>query len=170
MRHPHFFATQNGEAVFSACGNYRFWLARQWGSFAPFGVFLCHNPSAADALWVDRTTACCSNLAIHWNWGGFGIVNIFPFASSDPGTARAARIPSDISGDNDGWLQRSRQRADIFLVATGTAGHQQAVSTIRRLSIPGQFHAIQPNKKGGYLHPSRVSDETSFASPILIQL
>ena len=166
----HLLPNQRCEAVFSPCGKYRFWLARDWGSFALFGVFLCHNPSAADALWIDRTTACCSNLAIHWNWRGFGIVNVIPFTSSHLASARAASIPAHISSRNDDWLRRARQLADIFIIATGADGHQQAISDIRRLSIRGPFHAIQQNKEEGYLHPSRVSDEASCPSPIPIQL
>lgn len=170
MRHANLFATQHCEAAFSDDHVYRYWLAREWGSFAPFGVFLCHNPSLADALRMDHTVMCCSNLAFQWKWRGFGIVNVIPIISSDLSSARAARIPADIGDENDDWLRRARRLADIFIIATGAEGHSQAVDAVRRLSLPGPFSAIQENKEDGYLHPSRVSDPARFPAPIPINL
>jgi hypothetical protein len=135
-----------------------------------FGVFLCENPSRADALWLDPTAKRCNNLAVHWSWRGFAIVNVNPFVASDCSSARAATIPSNIIAENDSWIHRARHLADVFVIAAGSECHQQAISAIKRLAISGPFHAIRRNEGGGYLHPSRVSDESDFPSPIPIDV
>jgi hypothetical protein len=105
------FANQRCEAIFSVCRTYRFWLAREWGAFGTFGVFLCHNPSSADALWLDLTAMRCSNLAVHWGWRGFGIVNLFPFISSSLDEARknVSTMAADVRALNDYWLLRGQR-------------------------------------------------------------
>ena len=161
----HSFANQRCEAVFSACATYRFWVAREWGAFGTFGVFLCHNPSSADALWLDMTTLRCNNLAVHWKWRGFGIVNVLPLITSNLAAARTATIPPAISAINDDWLRRSRSLADIFVIAVGADGHKDAINAARRLVPP--FHAIGKNADGTYLHPAakKVHNEKMFTVP-----
>ncbi len=161
----HSFANQRCEASFSPCKKYRFWLAREWGVNGTFGVFLCHNPSSADALWLDPTTMRCNNLAVHWNWRGFGIVNLIPFITSDLAIARAATIRPDIATLNDDWLRRGRTVADVFVIAAGTEGQPDVIRVAQQLPLVPPCHAIRRNADGGYLHPSVVRDEKSFNAP-----
>ncbi len=170
-----FQTNQRCEAVFSSCGSYRFWLSREWGVHAPLGVFLCHNPSSADALRLDVTTMNCSNLAAHWGWRGFGIVNLYPVIKSERKDARSQTIPSAICEGNDYWIRRGRKLADVFVIAAGEDAQQATIETLRRNEISGPFHAIERLTDGGFHHPAWVrvrknADERRYCSPVAIQL
>ncbi|MFH1067580.1 MAG: DUF1643 domain-containing protein [bacterium] len=160
---------QKSEAVFSPCGKYRFWLCREWGLKAPFGVFLLANPSKADALWLDPTTMNCSNLAIQWGWRGFGIVNLNPFIDPVPANAAKHTPKSEVANINNHWIQTARNLADVFVLATGEDGLEKTQTLIKKLKTP--FYVIRLNKGKGFLHPARMT-EKDFAEcpcPILLE-
>ena len=153
------FAGQKCEAVFSPCGHYRYWLAREWGVAGLFGVFFLYNPSSADALWLDPTTMRCNNLAVQWGWRGFGIMNLIPAITSDVDNANKMNIPEAINAENDIWLIRGRKFADVLVLAPGADGNSLLRSKINDLSISGPFHAISCNEDGTYKHPASIFND-----------
>jgi hypothetical protein len=166
MANAHESSSVRSEAVFSPCRQYRYWLCREWGIAAPFGVFLLHNPSVAGAFWIDPTLAKCNNLAVQWGWRGFGVVNLWPNVSSRINPR--ITIPSAITAENAVWLTRARKLADIFVIGTGSRVSKRAVAAlIRHLQLPGPFHAIDTNNGGTFLHPARV-EETKYTAPVLV--
>ena len=157
----HAFSNTRSEAHFSSCGNFRFWLCREWGVKNPFGVFLLSNPSYADALRLDTTNMICSNLAVLWGWRGFGIVNIIPAVSTAP--INSATVTSTIGAENDEWIIKSRSFSDVFVLAVGNDRHVEMQSAIKRLKLPGPFHSIdKKNAEGGYPHPSSFKDRGKY--------
>jgi hypothetical protein len=166
----HIWGCTRSEAQFSSCGKYRFWLCREWGIKCPFGVFLLANPSEADALKLDFTITCCTNLALKWGWRGFGVINLNPGISSTPIGALSINIPPLISTENDNWIKKSRSLSDIFVLAAGEDNNAYA-SEIQRLGLPPPFHSIgQKNQGGGYPHPLAPIFKTQGYpdSPVLV--
>ena len=91
--------TVRSSANVSDCGNYRYSLSRTWDRSKPVGLFVLLNPSKATALVSDQTMGNCNNLAVHWGWGGFHIVNLYAFRATDPLELEHQRDP--VGPDND---------------------------------------------------------------------
>lgn len=163
----HSFANTRSEAVFSACSLYRFWLCREWGVAAPFGLFLLHNPSTADALLMDPTTLVCHNLALQWGWRGFGIVNLNPFIATDIDKVLS---PSEMAdSDNDRWIRKACSAADVIVLASGEDGYALTLRKLQEQQIRGPFHAIDRLKGGGFKHPM-YSDLKKYPAPQPVEL
>jgi len=159
------FSNTRSEAVFCLCGKFRYWLCREWGVHAPFGVFLLQNPSKADALKIDLTTFACSNLALAWGWRGFGIVNVSPYISQN--SKKALLYKNDVL--NDYWIVKAHKLADYFVIATGKDYHGDMQTTIGRTNlISSTYHCIDRNVGGGYRHPVWARDVKKYPAPKLI--
>jgi hypothetical protein len=70
-------------AAISSCGNYRWWLTREWspGGFMPFVML---NPSTADANFDDPTIRRCMGFAQRAGAGGIFVVNLYSFRATNP--------------------------------------------------------------------------------------
>lgn len=71
-------------ALFSSCKKYRFILSRVWDDQKPMVMFIGLNPSVADAENDDPTVRRMIGFAQDWGFGGFYIVNCFPFIATCP--------------------------------------------------------------------------------------
>lgn len=149
-------------AIKSECGKHRFVLGRIWNRDLPINAFLCANPSKADELKYDTTVFKCGNMAVNWGWGGFYVLNLHPFYSTDP-----AGVKHDPDADrlNEEHVSRVIREVGLVVIACGN-GHGK---TLERLihSVPrSKLYCLGQNKGGGFLHPSRQEPD-SFPSPIL---
>lgn len=72
-----------GSAVFSECTEYRYRLDRVW-SKGPKLVFVGLNPSTATESTDDPTIAKLIGFASRWGLGGFVMLNLFAFRSTNP--------------------------------------------------------------------------------------
>lgn len=70
-------------AEFSTCGKFRYSLWRIWDD-RPKVMFICLNPSTADATKSDPTMRRIEGFARSLGYGGFYICNCFPCVSTDP--------------------------------------------------------------------------------------
>lgn len=107
-------------AVISPCGRYRYALRRIWDRSRPLVLIVGLNPSTADAHIDDNTSRICINYARRWNFGGLLLGNLFAWRSTDRAGLRMTRDP--IGPDNDGWLRRLQERAQLVLCAWGEHG------------------------------------------------
>ena len=78
-------------AEISACGQYRWWLRRDWYDEVAIlhegrreCVFCGLNPSTADDVVDDQTLKIWTAFARRWGYTGFTVVNAYPFRSTDP--------------------------------------------------------------------------------------
>lgn len=71
-------------AHFSHCGNYRYFLSRQWDETKPWVMFIGLNPSKADHIKDDPTIRRVVAIGQALGYGGIVMVNCFPFISTDP--------------------------------------------------------------------------------------
>jgi hypothetical protein len=71
-------------AEFSSCKKYRYKLYRIWDETLPLVMFIGLNPSTADENNDDHTVSNVGKIAKSNGYGGFYMMNSFPFISTDP--------------------------------------------------------------------------------------
>lgn len=98
----------DGNAAFSRCGRYRWWLRRRWRQEAPTLLFIGLNPSSADGRRDDATLRRLVGFADGWGYGAVEVLNLFALISADPRALRRAAEP--VGSRTDAWI-RKRVRA-----------------------------------------------------------
>lgn len=97
-------------AELSPCGQYRWWLRRQWaGGNGQVVCFLMLNPSTADATIDDPTIRRCMRFAQEWGYSTLSVRNLFAYRATDP--QQLLTTPDPIG----------KARGDVELVAGLTA-------------------------------------------------
>ncbi|MFM7314170.1 MAG: DUF1643 domain-containing protein [Cyanobium sp.] len=91
-----------GEAAFSRCGQYRWWLRRRWQASGPRLLFVGLNPSSADGCRDDPTLRRLIGFARSWGYGSLEVLNLFAWISSDPTALRQCRDP--VGDRTDAWI------------------------------------------------------------------
>lgn len=146
------------EAIYSACGAYRYRLTRLWDDGAPRLAFVMLNPSTASEKVNDPTIARCEKRARLLGFGGLDVVNLFAFRATDPSVLRAAEAP--IGPDNDAFLSRACAEAQMVLAAWGVHGRHQGrdVQALPLLTAhPRKLHTLGLTRHGLPRHPLYVS-------------
>ena len=93
----------HGSAAISPCGQYRWWLRRQWDDQLPLLFFVGLNPSRADACRDDPTLRRLLGFARRWGFGALEVVNLFARISPSPALLRRAADP--VGQANDLWIE-----------------------------------------------------------------
>ena len=91
-----------GEAVFSACGRYRYRLSRRWSAEGGDVVWIMLNPSRADAGTDDPTIRRCIAFSRHWGYGGMVVVNLFALCATHPAALHG--VPDPVGPQNDAHI------------------------------------------------------------------
>jgi len=140
-------------AVFSDCKKYRYTLSRYWDQSKGYAMFICLNPSTADAEKDDPTVRRCINYSKEWGYGGFCMTNLFGFRATDPKIMLAEQNP--IGPKNTDWIESLACAADIIIAAWGFMGsHQGRASAV--VTLPGlkeKLHFLALTKDGEPRHP-----------------
>lgn len=105
-------------AVISACGLYRYRLARVLDDLGPTMMFLMVNPSTADAESDDQTIRKCIGFAKRHGYGRIFVGNKFAYRATDIDDLPAARDP--VGPDNDGYLRGMFSEANVVIAAWGS--------------------------------------------------
>ena len=122
------------EAVYSACGNYRYSLSRVWSPLAEKILFIMLNPSTACERRNDPTVERCEQRARRLDFGGYIVCNIFAFRATDPKLLREAG--DAIGPDNDRAIAEGCDWANKVVCAWGNHGEllgrgREVVNTLR---------------------------------------
>lgn len=108
-------------AVFSECQKYRYSLWRTWNSKKPYALFVCLNPSTADANYDDPTVRRCVRFAGSWGgYGGLCMANLFAFRATKPAVMKKAKDP--VGNLNDTYLLDLHLKSGITVCAWGVHG------------------------------------------------
>ncbi|MGZ9808955.1 DUF1643 domain-containing protein [Pseudoroseicyclus sp. H15] len=83
---------RRSEALYSACGAYRYLLTREWGE-GPRLMWIMLNPSTADERRNDPTIERCERRSRALGCGGMAIANLFAFRATRPAELKAAEEP-----------------------------------------------------------------------------
>lgn len=104
----------------SPCKQYRYELRRIWDESKPLVMFLCLNPSTADAETEDNTSRVCINCAKRWGYGGLLIGNLFAYCSTDQ--SALYQVTDPIGPENDAWLKKLLSEAALVVCAWSDTG------------------------------------------------
>lgn len=146
------------EAVYSECGLFRYRLTRCWNPGGPRLAFVMLNPSTANEKVNDPTIARCEKRARLLGFGALDVVNLFAFRATDPADLRAAEQP--VGPDNDAFLGRAGDDADMILLAWGVHGRHRDRDTeaLPLLAArPEKLHTLGLTRHGLPRHPLYVS-------------
>jgi hypothetical protein len=80
-----------GDAKFSACGRWRWWLTRTWDESLPTACMIGMNPSTATASEDDPTIAKEIQYVRSWGFGRLLMLNAFAYKATLPADLYAAR-------------------------------------------------------------------------------
>lgn len=141
------------EAILSPDLRYRYVLSRSWCRDSKRVLFVGLNPSTADATKDDPTIRRCIRFAADWGYGGFDIVNLFAWRSSDPTVLTSCVDP--IGPDNDAWIEELSVSASMTIVAWGFRGQlmDRAEAVMNKIRNP---YCLGRTKQGHPRHPLYV--------------
>ncbi len=117
-------------AVLSADLGFRYVLTRRWGS-GPRGMFVCLNPSTADAEADDASTRRMVGFGRSAGWGSLALVNLYAWRSTSPAELR--RVPDPVGPENDMWIRRAAAGAEVVVAAWGSHAVDARAAAVLRL-------------------------------------
>lgn len=107
-------------AQISDCGKYRYSLTRSWDLDLPTVLFICLNPSTADAEKDDPTVRRCVGFAKEWGCGRIVMGNLFAFRATHPRDMMAAEDP--VGPENNQTLLALSTHSYMTIAAWGSLG------------------------------------------------
>lgn len=142
-------------AVISSCKQYRYELRRIWDESKPLVLFICLNPSIADAVSEDNTSRVCINYSTRWGYGGLLIGNLFAYRSTDQSALYNVQDP--IGPDNDHWLRRMQDEADLVVCAWSDTGafKNRDAEVFQYLRAPYCLKKLKSGRPGHPLYKSK---------------
>lgn len=141
---------EDNGAHFSECRKYRYFLWRIWDKSKPLVMFIGLNPSTANEINPDRTIESVERISIFNGYGGFYMMNCFPFVSTDPEQLR----DFGNTATNDHWLHMNASQCKDVVFAWGN------FKVIREFGRDKELKGMFPkaltiglNKNGSPKHP-----------------
>lgn len=147
-------------AAFSPCRKYRFALWRIWDNSKPLVMFIGLNPSTANETKADATIRSVIRISKFNGYGGFYMMNCFPFVTEDPDKLI---IDKDSHLENMEWLFNIRDKCKDVVFAWGNF----KIVTVQRMDIymVGWFpnsKVIGYNANGSPKHPLFIKGKTTL--------
>jgi hypothetical protein len=146
-------------ATFSPCRKFRFELHRIYNKDLPLVMFIGLNPSTANEDNPDNTVKSCTRIAIRNGYGGFYILNCFPYVSTNPDDLK----DFGNTKENDEWLLKIAAKCKDVVFAYGD--FKVLKQTGRDVEIQKMFpnaKALHINKNGSPKHPLYCKSDTKF--------
>lgn len=144
-------------AHFSRCKTYRYALWRTWDTRGPTVLFICLNPSTADAIKDDRTISRCIRFAKTWDFGRLAVANLFAYRTTKP--AVLMRKPHPVGRANNRWLLRLAAESDLCVAAWGNnGGHRGRDAHV--IALLKDLQCLGLTKAGAPRHPLYIRAAT----------
>jgi len=149
-------------AEFSEDKKYRYWLKRVWDEEKKIGIFIALNPSKATELKSDQTMCNINNLALQWGWGGFYILNLFSFMSTDKKIMLKEVEP--IGNKNNEIIKKICSMTDTIVLAWGEEKPMLVKAQANKIksilvALKKPTYCLLENKTSGYRHPCIIKSE-----------
>lgn len=150
-------------AEFSECGKYRYKLWRIWDTKLPLVMCIGLNPSTANADKDDPTINNLRRALTTLGFGGFYMMNLFAWISSQP---EALLVVPDPVGENDSKLKEVEALCSEVIVCWG--GFMQAEKRVKQV-LPNYPNAkcFGKNKNGTPMHPLALMYNGTVKNPSL---
>lgn len=159
-------------AEFSPCGKYRYNLRRVWEPALPCVAFVMLNPSTANAENDDPTIRKCIGFAERWGYGGFDVVNLFAWRSTQPDVL--LDVPDPVGPDNPRYLAEAMKCSAKLICGWGKHGTLKNIDRVvvdwMRRTFPEKAHALAVNKDGTPQHPLYVSYDVPVLGSDLVTM
>ncbi|MCX7008445.1 MAG: DUF1643 domain-containing protein [Kiritimatiellaeota bacterium] len=146
----------NKDAIISPCGKYRYALWRIWNNDLPLVMFIGLNPSKADDKVDDSTIRRCVSFAQSWQYGGLSMGNLFALRATKTDALWQSEDP--IGPDNDMWLRKLRDKAQLVIAAWGDDGQYKNRDQVVTSMFP-TLHCLKLSAKGNPRHPLYLSGD-----------
>ena len=154
------YITEKGADI-STDGLYRYSLWRVWDKSKPSVLFICLNPSTADAIADDPTIRRCIGFARSWGFGSFYMGNLFAFRTANPDALYEATDPVGV--DNDKWLLELSVKCQKVVFAWGAKGKLLGRNKTVASTFSGAY-CIKRTKEGHPGHPLYLKADLSLTS------
>lgn len=139
-------------AQFSDCRKYRYSLWRTWNKKKPYALFICLNPSTADANYDDPTIRRCIRFVDSWGgYGGFCMANLFAFRATNPVVMKKVEDP--IGFENNEYLINLHNEAGITICAWGSHGNYLGRAKQALRFLDGDLYCLDLTMGGFPKHP-----------------
>jgi hypothetical protein len=147
------------DAAFSTCRKYRYALWRIWDKQKPLVMFIGLNPSTASEDRPDPTIRSVRRISQNNGYGGFYMMNCFPFVSTDPQALR----DFGNTAINDHWLFKISMLCKDIVFAWGNF---KIVSDLNRdIELKKMFpvaYCLGKNSNGSPKHPLFLKGSTKL--------
>lgn len=141
-------------ANISPCGQYRYWLSRQWELVkAKWLTVIGCNPSTADAEVDDPTIRKTMGFAKLWGYTGLMMLNVYAYRATKPADLWKAADP--VGPENDYFLGIAHSNTDV-MVAWGRIPKREHVKDVLFRLRGLKFYCLGVNKDGSPKHPLYV--------------
>jgi hypothetical protein len=150
---------EDNGAKFSEDMKHRLMLWRVWDKTKPAVMFIGLNPSTANENTDDPTIRRIKSISYQLGYGGFFMMNLFTFISTDP---KKLNIKEGNRLDADLYLKRIAKCCKTIVFAWGNfdvLGRDKEVIEM----FPGA-NALHINKNGSPKHPLYVKSNTQLIS------
>lgn len=153
----------NGRARFSNCRRFRYLLSRDFldhGQHIIPLVFVCLNPSTADAKKDDPTIRRCIGFAEGFGYGGLIIANIYAYRSTDPKELWEQTDP--VGHYNDETLRTLARKYSDIVCAWGVNAKPDRVKHFHEFMTAGgaTLLCLGTTKNGSPRHPLYLRSDT----------
>lgn len=149
---PELFDNGKG-AEFSPCGKYRYKLWRIWDTTLPKAMCIGLNPSTANADKNDATINNLIGMLTKLGYGGFYMMNLFAFISSNPKDLLTCSNPL---GDNENKLKEVEAICNDVILCWGNFKKAEE----RRIEVAANYPNAKCfgfNKNGTPMHPRALT-------------
>jgi len=150
---------ESNGAMFSDCGRHREYLWRIWDKSKPKLMFIGLNPSTANADSDDPTIRKITSICKHNGFGGFYMLNLFTFISTDPKLLNVKNGNIDRANEN---LLVISDFCESIVMAWGNFSVMGRDDEVKKL-FPKAL-ALKVNKNGSPKHPLYCKNESTFVN------
>jgi hypothetical protein len=151
------FGKEMDGAMFSEDRKHRYALWRIWDDAKPLLMVIGLNPSQGDETRLDQTLHKVRNFAQHWGYGGFYMMNLFSYVSTDPNQL----VTCKDNTYNDSWLCTVSKSCRDVVFAWGRfdQAKQRCQEVIKMFP---DAYAFRLNKDGSPQHPLLIPRTTKL--------
>lgn len=155
------FGNVNKGAKFSDCRKYRYALWRIWDENKPLVMFIGLNPSKANEDENDPTIRSVERISRHNGYGGFYMMNCFPYVSTNPSKLKDG-VTLETNTKNIEVLKEVGVMTKDVVFAWGNFKEvDEYISGLLAYIFPNA-KALHINKNGSPKHPLYCKTETAF--------
>jgi hypothetical protein len=150
------FTNQHKGADFSECGNYRYRLWRIWDEQKPKAMCIGLNPSTANGEKNDATISILIRMLDILGFGGFYMMNCFPYITSNPKLLK--RNPASDSWNNDLLTVTAFMCSDIIFSWGGFKVIKETGRDKELIEMFPNAKCFAKSKDGSPIHPLAMQE------------